>query len=165
MARLNKDTRAIRNSVERNTLKSSLFRWMVKHHDEVTKRWAGGKIDWRTFCEELAQLGKTDATGKPASEVTARKTWQRARKEVAAGRAAEAATPAPRVNPSRIDKNWRPANAPPPTSQLVPAAAGSHSLQELMPAIRKNPADKDDGYDPKARKASLLRLIAERSGH
>jgi hypothetical protein len=37
-------------------------------------------------------------------------------------------------------------------------------MDELR-GIRKNPVDKDDGYDPKANKAFLLRLIAQRSGH
>ena len=37
-----------------------------------------------------------------------------ARKEVAASREAAAAQPPRPVYPSRVDKDWRPANAPPP---------------------------------------------------
>jgi hypothetical protein len=165
MARQNRDTKAIDNTVARNRLRSSLFHWMVKRHDDLAERWGDGKVDWRTACEEFVELGLTDTRGKAATERNARETWLQARKHVSAKRAKAAEQPPPRINPSRLPKDWRPANAPPPTTQLFPAAAGSHSLQDLMPANRKNPADKDDGYDPKARKASLLRLIAERSGH
>ena len=165
MARQKRDTKAILKTIERSGERSALFWWMVEQHDEIIKKANGKRIDWPGLCAEAARRGRMDRSGKPPSVMTAKKTWQRARLEVSAARSAAAALPPQKINPSKIDKNWRPANAPPPTSQRVPAAAGAHPLQELMPAIRKNPADKDDGYDPKARKASLLRLIAERSGH
>ena len=57
MARQNRDTKAIMNSVQRNRLRSNLFRWMVRHHDSIIERWNGERIDWRTFCAELAALG------------------------------------------------------------------------------------------------------------
>jgi hypothetical protein len=165
MARQKRDTKAILKTIERSEQRSTLFWWLVEHHDEMIAAAKKQRILWRTFCAKAAARGLTDTRGQPPTERGARETWMQARKEVAAARSAAAGLPPQKINPSRIDKNWRPANAPPPTNQLVPAAAGAHPLQELMPAIRKNPADKDDGYDPKARKASLLRLIAQRSGH
>ena len=165
MANRKRGTKAILKTIERSEQRSSLFWWMVENHDDILAAANGKRILWQPFCAKAAADGLTDTKGQPACERAAREAWQQARKYVSEMKA-KAAAKAPRpVHPSRIDKNWRPANAPPPTNQLVPAAAGAHPLQELMPAIRKNPADKDDGYDPKARKASLLRLIAERSGH
>jgi hypothetical protein len=121
MARQNRDTKAIMNSVQRNRLRSNLFRWMVRHHDSIHERWNGERIDWRTFSAELAELGLTDTKGKPATEGNARETWRQARKVVAKARAAAAAKAAvkpPRpVYPSRIAKYARPENAPPPPGQ------------------------------------------------
>ena len=165
MARQKRGTKAILKTIARSEQRSTLFWWMVEHHDDIIAAAKGKRILWRPFCAKAAADGLTDTKGHPPCERAARETWMQARKEVAAARSVEAVSTARPVHPSRVDKNWRPANAPPPTGQIVPAAAGSNSLQELMPAIRKNPADKDDGYDPKARKASLLRLIAQRSGH
>lgn len=162
MTRQNRDTKAIDNSVARNRLRSSLFRWMVKHHDNIVERWDGDKIDWVTFCVELTELGLADLTGKPASEKTARQTWFRARKVVAEKRAKAASQPPRPVHPSRIDKEWRPANAPPPP-QLAPVRTPGLSLHELMPNPKRSSED-DKHYDPKANKARLLRIIAERSG-
>ncbi len=164
MARQNRDTKAIDSTVARNRLRSSLFRWMVKRHDYIVERWDGEKIDWVTFCVELTELGLTDLTGKPASEKTARQTWFRARKAVAKKRANAAAQPPRQVHPSRIPKDWRPANAPLPT-RLTPAAPTRElSKNELMP-IRENTSEDDDDFDPQANKARLRRIIADRSGH
>lgn len=171
MARRNRDSKAIDNTIEQNRFRSSAFRWMVKNHDEFTQRWAGQKIDWRTVCSQLAELGRTDTKGKPVTEGNARETWRQARRYVAATKVAGAAQPPRPVPPSRIDKEWRPANAPPPTSppgQAPAPTAGrsvSLSLDELK-GIRKNSSeDEGDDFDPVANKARLRRIIADRSGH
>jgi hypothetical protein len=158
---------AIDNTVERNKLRSSLFRWMVKHHDEWVQRWNGQKIDWRTSCEELTELGLTDTRGRPATERNARETWLQARKFVAANRKAAAAQPPRAGYPSRIDKEWRPANAPPPAAPLAPAgvpAVWSPGPQNQLLAVRKTAPEEKKPFDPKAQKARLRRIIDERTG-
>ena len=83
--------REITQSVER----SSLFWWMVGHHQELTEASKDRRLPWRSLCAKFAELGLTDVAGKPATPVTARKTWQRARKAVAqAQRRAQDAKPA-----------------------------------------------------------------------
>jgi hypothetical protein len=157
---------AIDNIVEGNKLRSSLFRWMVKHHDEWVQRWNGQKIDWRTSCEELTGLGLTDTRGRPATERNARETWLQARKFVAANRKAAAAQPPRPVHPSRVDKDWRPANAPPPglaTQAGVPAIWSPGPEDQLLPVRKKLPHEKKP-YDPKENLARLKRVINERSG-
>jgi hypothetical protein len=108
-----------------------------------------------------------DRLGQPPSVMTAKKTWQRAQKEVAAGRAAEAAGPQPRVNSSRMDKNWRPANAPSPPDQAVTAAPPANNWvapQNQFQPIRKKLPHEKKPYDPEAALARLDRVINERSG-
>jgi hypothetical protein len=148
MARQNRDTKAIMNSVQRNRLRSNLFRWMVRHHDSIIERWNGERIDWRTFCAELAALGLTDTRGKPATEGNARETWRQARKAVAKARAtaaAKAVTKPPRpVYPSRIAKYARPENAPPLPGQVETA----------------RPAD--DGYDAMKNLERIQAIITSR---
>ena len=51
-------------------------------------------MEWRRLCADFAKDGRTDARGNPVNATTARKTWQRVRKEKAridALRAAERA--------------------------------------------------------------------------
>jgi hypothetical protein len=163
MARQNRDTKAIDNTVARNRLRSSLFHWMVKRHDELAERWGDGKVDWRTACEEFVELGLTDTRGRAATERNARETWLQARKHVAAKRA-KAAAQAPRpVHPSRIDKEWRPANAPLPSAPNVPRLAGPPGLQNQIAPIRKGSVQ-PDGYDPEEQMAHLFRTVRQRSG-
>lgn len=136
---------------------------MVKRHDELAERWGDGKVDWRTACEEFVELGLTDTRGRAATERNARETWLQARKHVASKRA-KAAAQAPRpVHPSRIDKEWRPANAPLPPAPNVPRLAGPPGLQNQIAPIRKGSVQ-PDGYDPEEQMAHLFRTVRQRSG-
>jgi hypothetical protein len=86
--------RAIWDRVERPYERSKLFEWLLAHHDEFIRAWGGRRIEWRRLCADFAKDGRTDARGNPVSATTARKTWQRVRKEKAridALRAAERA--------------------------------------------------------------------------
>jgi hypothetical protein len=173
MARQKRDTKAILKVIERSGDRSDLFWWMVEQHDEIIRKANGKRINWPSVCAEAARRGRMDRLGQPPSVMTAKKTWQRARKEVEAARAAESANPAPRVNPSRFEKEWRPANAPPPPPPSggqalvpVPTAGRSHSLSlDELRGIRKNTSEDDDEFDPVANKARLRRIFAERDGH
>ena len=114
MARQKRDTKAILKVIERSGDRSDLFWWMVEQHDEIIKKASGKRIHWPSVCAEAARRGRMDRLGRPPTVMTAKKTWQRARKEVEAARAAETPAPPPQINPSRIDKTWRPPSAPPP---------------------------------------------------
>ena len=86
--------RAIWDRVERPYERSKLFEWLLAHHDEFIRAWGGRRMEWRQLCADFAKDGRTDARGNPVSATTARKTWQRVRKEKAridALRAAERA--------------------------------------------------------------------------
>jgi hypothetical protein len=163
MARRNRDSKAIDNTVDRSRLRSSLFRWMVKRHDDLVAKWSeDGKVDWRASCEEFVELGLTDLTGKPASEKTARQTWFRVRKHVAVIRAKQAALAPRPINPSRMPKDWRPANAPPQSPNASRPAAPPVLQNQLAPV--RTGSVQADGYDPDEHMAHLFRTFRQRSG-
>jgi hypothetical protein len=100
---------------------------MVEHHDEIVEAAGTAAIYWAGFCAEAARRGLTDTRGQAPAPGNARKTWQQARKVVAAARAAHAAKPQPRSNPSRFPKDWKPEafRSPGEALALPPPAAGS----------------------------------------
>ena len=75
--------KAIVGELARSSERSSLFWWMVEHHDALAGASGGRRIRWQPLCQKFAALGLTDGTGKPANEKTAGETWLRARTEVA----------------------------------------------------------------------------------
>jgi hypothetical protein len=72
---------AILAQVERPYERSSLFEWLMTHHDEMVAAADGRRIEWSRLCGEFAKVGLTGADRKPANAATARETWQRVRKE------------------------------------------------------------------------------------
>ena len=115
----------LRRSAQR-TDRSSLFWWMVEHHDELKTTASGRRLQWAALCTRFAELSLTDINGKPASPRTARETWLRARRAVEEANRRLAAKPPARVGavyPSRIPKEWRPTVVP-PMRRRRPAGAG-----------------------------------------
>jgi len=167
MARQKRDTKAILEVIERSGDRSDLFWWMVEQHDEIIKKANGKRINWPSLCAEAARRGRMDRLGQPPSVMTAKKTWQRARKEVEKARAVKAAEPPRPVYPSRMDKEWQPGNAPPPAVQaersMLPVVQSAESQNEVMP-IRRIPSHEKEPFDPKKQMARLRRIINERSG-
>ena len=100
--------------VARPKIRSSLFWWLLENHDELVEAevMAGLGMRWTELCVQFAELGLADRNGNKVTEQTAKKTWERVRKERkrlderrAAEEAARAARRAadPRRNmPSRI---------------------------------------------------------------
>jgi hypothetical protein len=84
---------------------------MVENHDELANAASGRRLQWTRLCARFAEVGLTDANGNPASERTARKTWERVRRAVAEAReltVAKQLTRPKRKYPSRISPDWRP---------------------------------------------------------
>ncbi len=77
------DGKAILAQIERPYERSPLFEWLFSHRDEVIAAAAGRRVEWSRLCALFAKEGLTDAGGKPVKPATARKTWQRVRKEYA----------------------------------------------------------------------------------
>jgi hypothetical protein len=128
--------------VARGGDRSTLFWFLVKHHDELLKQAEGKRFRWEALCERFSQHGLTDARGETASPRTARQTWLRARKAVAEAKKRKQASDAARrpgaVYPSRISPEWRPTVVPPKPISAAPqppAASDPAGPEPLDPRI------------------------------
>jgi hypothetical protein len=63
-------------------VRSGLAIWMRDNHDAFADRLSGKLPDWVVLAKLFGQAGLTDRYGIPPKAETARKTWQRVRKEV-----------------------------------------------------------------------------------
>jgi len=61
---------------------STLYLWMRRNHQHITRQMERDGIPWPEFTEAVAKAGLTDRTGKPAQEKTVRQTWFRVRQEI-----------------------------------------------------------------------------------
>jgi hypothetical protein len=143
--------------------RSSLFWFLVKHHDELVRQAEGKRLRWDALCERFAQHGLTDARGETATAKTARQTWLRARKAVAEAKKRTQANDAARrpgdVYPSRISPNWRPKIVPPrPMAPVSPPPAASRAV---VPAGRKSLVNPNDPPHVQAEMAKLERMFDE----
>jgi hypothetical protein len=75
--------RAILDRVERPYERSKLFEWLLTHHDEFIGASGGRRKEWRRLCGQFESEGLVGRDGKAVTATTARKTWQRVRKEKA----------------------------------------------------------------------------------
>jgi hypothetical protein len=73
--------------------------WMHDHHDAFAKRLETRVVDWSALAEVFALGGLTDRYGNRPKAETARKTWQRVRKKVAAERSKTKPVPVVRAPP------------------------------------------------------------------
>ncbi len=85
--------------VARSPFRSPLFWWLFEHHDELAVEAAGSRVGvpWSRLCSGFAEAGLTAVDGTAVKPETARKTWQRVRKEKARLRAREAEAEAERA--------------------------------------------------------------------
>jgi hypothetical protein len=120
--------KAILAQVERPYERSSLFEWLMTHHDEMVAAAGGRRIEWSRLRAEFAKEGLTGADRKPVNAATARKTWQRVRKEHARIEALRAAERAERerraaANPRRdMPSQFRKGDYGPPLATTAEAA-------------------------------------------
>ena len=73
--------RAILDRVERPYERSKLFEWLLTHHDAFIGASGGRRKEWRRLCGQFEREGLVGRDGKAVTATTARKTWQRVRKE------------------------------------------------------------------------------------
>jgi hypothetical protein len=68
-------------------VRSGLAIWMKDNHDAFADRLSRKLPDWVVLAKLFGEAGLTDRYGNPPKAETARKTWQRVRKEVKDARA------------------------------------------------------------------------------
>ena len=115
--------------------RSSLFWWLVDHHDELAAASRGRRLQWGPLCQRFKVLGLTDRTGKPASEAAARKTWLRARKLVAEARKTTEQAPGRPFFPSRLHKDWRPEVVQPSAPARPAPASAKPPVAPALPPL------------------------------
>lgn len=113
MGRHGKSLRAVVNEITQSNDRSSLFWWLVEHHDEIAEASQGRRLRWSALCTCFQEAGLTDLNGRAASPETARRTWLRVRQMVFEARERQAADAlCPRrvgaVPPSRLPATWKP---------------------------------------------------------
>ena len=65
--------------IERGPLHSTLYYWLLEHHDELLAAAQAGPIRWAPLCAKFVSLGLSNKHGSIASPATARQTWLRVR--------------------------------------------------------------------------------------
>jgi len=160
--------RAILTQIEQSADRSSLFHWMVEHHDELLAKAKGRKMRWVELSVTFGRLGLTNQQGEIATERTARETWYRARKEVArlhgyAARRAATGLSGRRLLPSAAPASWQPTPTPQGSTssagQSLPAGVSGEGT--LAPAQHSGEPGMTVGQ---ARLAALRQALNERSG-
>jgi hypothetical protein len=138
--------------VARSPFRSPLFWWLFEHHDELAVEAAGSRVGlpWSRLCSGFAEAGLTAVDGTAVKPETARKTWQRVRKEKARLRKQEAEAEAeralrraqdPRRNmPSRMSGRYEA-----PLAEVQPRRAvvqpPRHPVPNLPAIVREEGAD------------------------
>ena len=160
--------RAILIQIEQSADRSSLFHWMVEHHDELLAKAKGRKLRWVELCVTFGKLGLTNQQGEIATERTARETWYRARKEVArlhsyAARKAATGLSSRRLLPSAAPASWQPTpntqSSRPSAGQSLPTGVSGEGT-----TVPVQPSGETGMTVGQARLAALRQALNERSG-
>ena len=115
MSKKRQDVQAVVDYLLQGPDRSSLFWWLVDHHDELAEAASTKPIRWGPLAVRLASYGLTDRENKTAAPETVRQTWKRVRKFVVEEAAAKQARALlKRQTPSRLPATWRPQEATPP---------------------------------------------------
>ena len=78
---------------------SPLFRWLRANHDAFAELVDGARPNWARIAAAFAEMGIAQPDGTPINAATARHTWWRCRKDVAARRAKRRPSPVMVVAP------------------------------------------------------------------
>lgn len=101
--------------IRRGAEHSSLYYWMVEHHDEMVAAGHETRIRWGALCAALIDLGLKDGRGSDPRPSTARQTWLRVRQALQRQRQQPASPP---VQPEQVE-------IMPPMRSSVPVGYGS----------------------------------------
>ncbi len=136
--------------------RSTLFWWLVEHHDELAEAKGRKQTRWEPLAAQLASYGLTDRNNKAASPAVLRLTWKRVRRYVTDDRTAkEAAEREKKRQPSRLPATWRPQEATPPQASRPFAPSPPNEASAIV---------NNEDCTPEEALAGLRRILAERSG-
>jgi hypothetical protein len=130
------DIDAVVKAVTRPNERSTLFRWLYEHHDELVEAVKGKRIIWRAFCALFADAGLVNGNGRTPTERTARETWYRVRREVARQAAIRDTVQTMRsipAMPSQTPASWQPPVVAP--SPAFPSVPQCEIVTYIMPRV------------------------------
>ena len=164
-------TRAVLRKLDQSADHSTLFHWMVEHHDNMVARANGGRMRWTDLCVTFASLGLTTREGEPPDEMNARQTWYRVRKDVAQKRANATRAALTGLAPRSLMPSASPrARTPIENTRSPSSAAPAINTPSTIP-LPKAGSDTPTGAgglisdeQVAAKKARMMRTLAERSG-
>lgn len=118
--------------------RSALFWLLYQHHDALTQKWKGRRVDWNLVSAWAETQQAWDRNGQTPRPNTARKTWERVRALVAHERAEREAKPRPTYLRSPAVNQAPPVTAPspnPPNRSHPAPAQGMPSAEERVAAL------------------------------
>jgi len=164
-------TRAVLQKLGQSADHSTLFHWMVEHHDSMVASANGGRIRWTDLCVTFTQLGLKTREGEPPDERNSRQTWYRVRKVVAEKRARTARAALTGLAPRSLMPSASPrARTPIETTRPSSSAAPTIGTPLAIPLPRTGSDAPTGAGGPisdeqvAAKKARMMRTLAERSG-
>ncbi len=141
MSKSKRQLKVVLPALERSDERSSLFWWMLEHHDEMLAAASGHRPRWAQLCVTFAALSLRDGQGNLPSPEAARRTWRNVREFAASGVATSLRKPRPKY-PSRIPADWRPQIVTPPTPIRAPLPAVPVGNPPPIPAGQQVDASK-----------------------
>jgi len=102
-------------AIDRSELRvrSSLAVWMKTNHDAFAARLKERSADWSVLARLFSEANLTDRRGNPPKPETARKIWQRVRKEVGETRRSMVVRPSTRADQRPIQSSVPQVTNPP----------------------------------------------------
>jgi hypothetical protein len=96
--------------------RSSLSRWMRQNYGDLFRRIQSGKPDWTALAAVFAKADLADRAGNPPTAHTARKTWERIRRELGTPKLSPTVQSPPATQPNPpVAQIIDPATRPPTT--------------------------------------------------
>jgi hypothetical protein len=117
----------------KGTLRSALWRWMRENHDSLSALFEVASPAWTSLAETFGGMGLTDRDGKNPTAATARMTWYRVRRNVAAARAAQAPPAAAGLaTPGVVRTPPHESSSSPPLTSANPRAGNPEPLPRTV---------------------------------
>ena len=136
---------------------SDLYRWLAKHHGELTASFAEFRPAWSAVAKGIAAEGVKGADGQVASANSVRQMWQRLCRDIEARERERLVGAIPKKVPTHAPKGWVPPMVAKPTTIRTEPAP-------FAPTPNNQEAAKPAGAGPRDMLAELWSDIDKRSG-
>ncbi len=121
--------------------RGAIYNWLRAQRQAIAPLLEQGMATWPALCAEMARHGVADRDGKAPSPNAAVRVWQRVCRDLEESAAAEAAKPrrVGAIPPSRMPKDWKPAELRQPAAGRPEVAALPTPTPTGVPALAAPP--------------------------